>query len=238
MRSRKAIWWLLHMIVFAVVLTSLRQSYIEDGERSLWTWIWSGEWNENQSLINHLHYKLPHFVCSNGVWKAWMIFTQNVLLVIVSCIGGKLGAPGDSKAFLNDSVDLSPDHGRRHCSFQDFDPSTVAYRISFSVCRSRFLGQKVSIFQPTKESLFTDRTVKPSSTSASCYATLLDKNLRLSGTPIKTVKYTPKRQYLAGELFKSDFLRKPSIGRHSRKIYFSFISPKQTSKWTYSRKNS
>jgi len=35
MRSRKAIWRLLSITVCAVVLTSLQQSYVEDGERSL-----------------------------------------------------------------------------------------------------------------------------------------------------------------------------------------------------------
>ena len=151
MRSRKAIWRLLHMIVFAVVLTSLQQSYLEDGERSLWTWIWSGEWNENQSLIYHLHYKLPHSVCSNGVWKAWMLLTQNVLLGIVSCIVGKLGAPGDSNTFLNASVDSSTDRGRRHCSFQGVDASIVASRISLSVGRSRCsLAQKFPFFNPQR----------------------------------------------------------------------------------------
>ena len=35
-----------------------------------------------------------------------------------------------------------------------------------------------------------------------------------------------------------DFLRISRIGRQSRKIDFSFISPKQTFGWTYSRKNS
>lgn len=128
-----------------------------------------------------------------------MILTQNVLLVIVSCIGGKPGAPGNSKTFLNDSVDSSTDHGRRHCIFQDFDASIVAYRISLSVCRSRCsLAQKVSIFQPTKKSPFTDRTLKACSTSVPFYAMLLDKNLRLSSTPIKIVKHMPKRQHLAG----------------------------------------
>ena len=39
------------------------------------------------------------------------------------------------------------------------------------------------------------------------------------------------------ELFKSDFLRVPRIGRHSRKIDFSFISPKHSVGWTCSRKN-
>ena len=38
--------------------------------------------------------------------------------------------------------------------------------------------------------------------------------------------------------FKSDFLRVSRIGRHSQKIDFSFISPKDTFRWTYSRKNS
>ena len=37
---------------------------------------------------------------------------------------------------------------------------------------------------------------------------------------------------------KSDFLRMSRIGRHSRKIDFSFISPKHTFEWTYSRENS
>ena len=37
---------------------------------------------------------------------------------------------------------------------------------------------------------------------------------------------------------KSDFLRKSSIGRHSRKVDFSFISPKRTFERSYSRKNS
>ena len=36
------------------------------------------------------------------------------------------------------------------------------------------------------------------------------------------------------ELFKSDFLRVPRIGRHS---HFSFISPKHSYGWTCSRKN-
>ena len=40
------------------------------------------------------------------------------------------------------------------------------------------------------------------------------------------------------EVLKSDFLRKSRIGRHSRKIDFSFISPKHTFGWTYSRKHS
>ena len=38
--------------------------------------------------------------------------------------------------------------------------------------------------------------------------------------------------------FKSDFLRISRIGRHSRKIDFSPISPKHTFGWTYSRENS
>ena len=40
--------------------------------------------------------------------------------------------------------------------------------------------------------------------------------------------------------FKSDFLRSgmSRIGRNSRKINFSFISPKHTFGWNYSRKNS
>ena len=37
---------------------------------------------------------------------------------------------------------------------------------------------------------------------------------------------------------KSDFLRMSRIGRQSRKIDFSFISPKHTFGWTYSRENS
>ena len=37
---------------------------------------------------------------------------------------------------------------------------------------------------------------------------------------------------------KSDFLRMSRIRRHSRKIDFSFILPKHTFGWTYSRKNS
>ena len=37
---------------------------------------------------------------------------------------------------------------------------------------------------------------------------------------------------------KSDFLRMSRIGRQSRKIDFSFILPKHTYGWTYSRKNS
>ena len=36
---------------------------------------------------------------------------------------------------------------------------------------------------------------------------------------------------------KSDFLRMSRIRRHSRKINFSFISPKHTFGWTYTRKN-
>ena len=40
------------------------------------------------------------------------------------------------------------------------------------------------------------------------------------------------------KIFKSDFLRVPRIGRHSRKINFSFISPKHSYGWTCSRKNS
>ena len=39
-------------------------------------------------------------------------------------------------------------------------------------------------------------------------------------------------------IFKSDFLRMSRIRRHSRKIDFSFISPKHTFGWTYSSKNS
>ena len=38
--------------------------------------------------------------------------------------------------------------------------------------------------------------------------------------------------------FKSDFLRMSRIGRHSRKIDFSLISPKHTFGWTYLRENS
>jgi len=40
----------------------------------------------------HVHYKSPHSVCSDGGLKVSMILTQNVLLIIVSRIGGKLGA--------------------------------------------------------------------------------------------------------------------------------------------------
>ena len=63
------------------------------------------------------------------------------------------------KGAVNDFVDSSTDQGERHCSFQDFDASIVAYGISLSICRSKCsLASKVSIFQRTKESLFTDRT--------------------------------------------------------------------------------
>ena len=41
-----------------------------------------------------------------------------------------------------------------------------------------------------------------------------------------------------GKIIKNDFLRAPRIGRHSRKIDFSFISPKHSYGWTCSRKNS
>ena len=41
-----------------------------------------------------------------------------------------------------------------------------------------------------------------------------------------------------GPVIKSDFLRMSRIGRHRRKIDFSFISSKHTFGWTYSRKNS
>ena len=45
-------------------------------------------------------------------------------------------------------------------------------------------------------------------------------------------------QGFISQLLKSDFLRRSRIGRHSRNIDFSFISPKHTFGWTYSRKNS
>ena len=41
-----------------------------------------------------------------------------------------------------------------------------------------------------------------------------------------------------GQTLNSDFLRMSRIGRHSRKIDFSFISPKHTFGWTYSRESS
>ena len=44
--------------------------------------------------------------------------------------------------------------------------------------------------------------------------------------------------YFVSKHFKSDFLRVSRIGRHSRKIDFSFISPKHTFRSTYSKKNS
>ena len=40
------------------------------------------------------------------------------------------------------------------------------------------------------------------------------------------------------KILNSDFLRTLRIGRHSRKIDFSFISPKHTFGWTYSREYS
>ena len=41
-------------------------------------------------------------------------------------------------------------------------------------------------------------------------------------------KYHYTKNKLLDQLIKSDFLRKSRIGRHSRKIDFSFISPKHT----------
>ena len=50
--------------------------------------------------------------------------------------------------------------------------------------------------------------------------------------------YTIPASLIHIQPIKSDFLRVSRIGRHSRKIDFSFISPKHTFRCTYSRKNS
>ena len=48
----------------------------------------------------------------------------------------------------------------------------------------------------------------------------------------------PVKELQCSWTIKSDFLRMSRIGRQSRKIDFSFIWPKHTFGWTYSRKNS
>ena len=95
--------------------------------------------------------------------------------------------PGDVKTLLYDSVDRGP---RSKDIVALKNSMHVSSLIGFRWASKCALAQILSSFQPTKESLFTDRT-KPSIDLHAVLRHVVGQNLHLSSTPIKPVEHMP-----------------------------------------------